>query len=61
MLKVGTIYMVKTYSDNSVTDNFNYEVLEVAMPLVRFRQFGKEIVLNVTSPAFVSAEPQTSN
>lgn len=36
----------------------NCKVIEIELPIVKFRQHGKEWIVNVSWPAFASAKPE---
>lgn len=66
MFEVGKKYIVSMIEPGtsegpegfSVTDHYNMEVKEVALPMVKFDQFGKEVIVNVTAPTFSEAKRQ---
>ncbi len=58
MLTVGKVYQVKTVEDGTTTTHHNCKVVKVDMPVVKFDHCGKEWIVNLSSSAVVSAEPQ---
>lgn len=59
MLHPGRSYHVTLYVNATAgTTSFQADLVEVALPLTRWRnsETGEEMVLNVTSPAFVGAK-----
>lgn len=59
MLEIGRSYHVTLYVNATAgTTGFVAELVEVSLPLTRWRntETGEELVLNVTSPAFVGAK-----
>lgn len=56
MFEVGRSYKVVT-REGDETSYITHDVLEVDMPLVKFGTPGNYIIMNTTSPNFVSATP----
>jgi hypothetical protein len=62
MFQIGTSYIVQEvyYHEGELgtSDLHNCKCVEVQGPLVKFNQFGKDIIINTTSPMFYGARPQ---
>ena len=61
MFEVGQVYIVGFVSYDSdgnldVIHHHHCEAIEVAMPVVKFRQGQKEFVVNTSAPTFAGAD-----
>jgi hypothetical protein len=60
MFEVGKCYRVKMWKDGGITEYVAERVIEVSLPLVKFKGSaligGGEIIVNTVSLAFVSAQ-----
>ena len=60
MFEVGKYYRVKTWKDGEITEYEAGQVIEVSLPLVKFKGSaligGGEIIVNAASLTFVSAQ-----
>ena len=60
MFKLGQSYKVKMSEDDGITMYPNCRVVELEMPVVKFDRHGEELIINVSSPAFISATPESN-
>ena len=58
MFEVGKVYRLTIWDGASAAELWNCAVVQVSMPLVKFRQHGKELIFNVTSQSFGGAKPE---
>ena len=58
MFDLGKKYRVTMVVPDGSKEHLNCEVIEIDMPVVKFRQNAKEIIVNVSSPHFVKAVRQ---
>jgi hypothetical protein len=64
MFELGKKYRVTMVVPDGAKEHLNCEVIDFEMPVVKFRQNAKEIIVNVSSPHFVKAirqEEQAQN
>jgi hypothetical protein len=62
MFTIGQKYAIRLQesgSQDAVTVQYHWEVVEVQDTLVKLRRDDKELILNTASPLFHSAEPQS--
>jgi hypothetical protein len=65
MFEIGKKYTIRMWEDdgedgNGLADYDNCEVVEISLPLVKFRQSTNEdVIVNTASLAFVQATPET--
>lgn len=58
MFTVGKVYQIRMIEGAGEVEWANCKVLEVEWPVIKVRQFDKEIIINTVSFHFVAAEPQ---
>jgi hypothetical protein len=64
MFELGKKYRVTMVVSDGAKEHLNCEVIDFEMPVVKFRQNAKEIIVNVSSPHIVKAirqEEQAQN
>jgi hypothetical protein len=64
MFEIGKSYTIRMWEDgedgSTLADYDNCEVVEISLPLVKFRQPSNEdVIINTASLAFVQATPET--
>ena len=58
MFEIGRTYKLQMLEKGREVTYWDCKVLAVEMPVVKFDHAGiRELILNVSSPAFISAEP----
>jgi hypothetical protein len=63
MFEIGKSYTIITTwevgeNGGMSTEHPNCEAIEIELPIVKFRQHGKEWTINVSSPVFAGAKPE---
>ena len=61
MFKVGCTYKLRMMEGGREIICWGCKVVAVEMPVVKFDNAGvRELIVNVSSPAFISAEPESN-